>query len=184
MWLLNLEFWAFGVFSLVYVAFLKFFGSLLMSKVRVTMKKCLSYSAKSWTIWIQYFPAVVWNRRQIKLLSAILILLISIRLKKFSKKPRTLTKKCQNARMPNLVTTCCLNVDNIKTFKNREEAKSDDKIIESIVVRPKPLQLIGPCDHSANNVFACNATRKTDTIHKQQRKIASYSSRLLENIRW
>ena len=44
--------------------------------------------------------------------------------------------------MPNLVTTCCLNVDNIKTFKNREareEAKSDDKIIESIVVRPKPL---------------------------------------------
>ena len=50
--------------------------------------------------------------------------------------------------MPNLVPTVCFNVDNNKAFKKREEAKSDDKIIESIVVRPKPLKFIGPCDHS------------------------------------
>ena len=46
-WVLNLAFRWIGIFSLVYLAFLKFFRSLLMSKVRVTMKKCLNFSAKS-----------------------------------------------------------------------------------------------------------------------------------------
>ena len=44
MWLLNLGFCWNGTFLLVSVAFYKFFGSLLMSNVRVTMKKCLSCS--------------------------------------------------------------------------------------------------------------------------------------------
>ena len=38
------------------------------------------------------------------------------------------------------ITTLSLNVDNNKTFKKREEAKSDDKIVESIVVSPKLLK--------------------------------------------
>ena len=70
----------------------------------------------------------------------------SIKTQRIYKKPRRLTKKCHFNRNPDLVTTLSLNVDSSKTFKKQEEAKSDVKIVESIVVSPKLFNIMSPWD--------------------------------------
>ncbi len=57
------------------------------------------------------------------------------------------------------ITTLGLNVDNNKTFKKREEAKSDDKIVESIVVSPKLLKHMRLWDDSGPKVTVLPSLR-------------------------
>ena len=77
----------------------------------------------------------------------------SIKTQRIYKKPRRLTKKCHFNRNPDLVTTLSLNVDSSKTFKKQEEAKSDVKIVESIVVSPKLFNIMRPWDIPALEVL-------------------------------
>ena len=77
--------------------------------------------------------------------------LTSIKTQRIYKKPRRLTKKCHFNRNPDLVTTLSLNVDSSKTFKKQEEAKSDVKIVESIVVSPKLFNIMRPWDIPDSN---------------------------------
>ena len=79
----------------------------------------------------------------------------SIKTQRIHKKPRRLTKKCQFNRNPDLVTTLSLNVDSSKTFKKQEEAKSDVKIVESIVVSPKLFNIMRPWNSFEERMGFC-----------------------------
>ena len=121
--------------------------SLVTLKKRLSLTSVLCLTNASWN-WVIFSCVICFQHflRNWDIFSWLLWRLTSIKTQRIYKKPRRLTKKCHFNRNPDLVTTLSLNVDSSKTFKKQEEAKSDVKIVESIVVSPKLFNIMRPWD--------------------------------------